>query len=922
MAFPHPTPSAGSVLAPRGTSGGCQGGADPKIRVGSPMPSGAVRPHDRPMSRKSAPTTQQAATGGRGRRLRWTAATLVALTTTLGLALVESPAGAVRPLPDRPEPRPETPVLDETARDDDQPSEPRAVRVARYGELAFEVDESLRPHTPSVEPLGRDTSPRPVGAVVTAEGERSEFVLDEVVVRADTATELADFVGRWNGTVLDSDELDEDGHWHLVRVDPSAADVAGLPANLLAEEPEHVGTHRTSSTRALQLVAMAAQELAAGTPVAPAWVSEADGIADGQVFEHPDRLSKDVLVPSGNVFDWTGMRAGGLDDIGVATAWQLLEAKGKLDASPTVMVSDGGFRKNNDLPDDAIIHRADWNDENGMSCSGGGGCPWHGTQVAMAAMAKVDNDYGVAGPAGALDAKLIAVGAGGDSFTRIRRLEDLVDQYRPDVLNMSWSWKTWAFKDVTQSAVSKRFKRMQEDGTLVLSSAGNEGRNVDDAVLILPCESSRVTCVGGTIAGDEKVDPYSNYSSVKSDTGVEIYAPYCMPLLSEPHRPWEAMSYRCGTSYSAPFVAGIAALVRAADPSISPAELRFKLLDTAHYGGLGAKVTGWQYRVDAFAAVADTLEIVPTPPQVDITQPVDGFSYGVDQWFDFAANVSDYRGYPLPVQWSSNIDGNLGNPTMGTLHWTTLSPGTHTITATARDFRGTTGGDSITIEVADQPATIKVLAPSQGGSFPAGHPIQLSGTTYDPDWNGPVPDDQVKWVVRRSNNVIHSTTGHSALLPGNKVLAGHHTATMTVGGVSQTRNFFVTVPVGAAPQAHIVSPPDGKVFHSLDLDPVTVQFEGYGWDNEDGPVPGTRYRWKAIGENTSKVLCTGTNVPGLGGKKGFIVTPVDCTKFEAQLELQDGAIGDSVWSIVLEVWDSAGNKTTKVHTVKVRYTEG
>jgi serine protease len=780
---------------------------------------------------------------------------------------------------------------------------PAAAHDPRSEPLAFQVDTRLRPSVRAVEPVGRLTTPRDTGVLAEPDGSTAELVLDEVVVHVKDPAELEAFLTRWGGSVLDSFAPDEQGQDHLVRVDVSRADPASLPTDLLATEPRQAGTHRASDERVLRLLALAAAEWREGREVVIDWLVEPTGIADGKVFESPDILADGQPK---SVFDWSYMRAGGPMDTGVTAAWQLLQDKGKLHTAVDYLVQDGGFTVNDDFPFDRSIVKADWGDSNVNGCSGGSSCPWHGTDVVLAGMGRVGNGYGTAGPAGPVVDDLIAVRNGIDYWTVLRRLEKAAEDTHPDVVNLSFTRDVNIGTSWARYWTDRRMDHVRDTGALIVASAGNDGDPVDSDTLFIPCESVHVMCVGG-MDTDATVDPDSNFGLGDSTTSVEIYGPMCVRVLADPAQPAQnATRSSCGTSFASPFVGGVAALVMAADPSLSSEQVRTILNETAHVGGLGATVTGSQRRINALAAVARALGVTVAAPSVTIDKPTAGQTFSVGSSVDLWGKAVDYRGGSLPITWTSDRDGTLADQAMTVVP--PLSAGTHVITATATDSTGRTGTAKVTVTVTDAPPTSAISSPPANVKVVEGDPVNLVGTSLDPDTSTPVPDSQATWEVKRNGAVVFTADGHEATLPGAKVLPGTYTAKFTAGGVAATRSFTVTaVPAGTTkPTATITKPASKLTLGSPAGQPVPIAFAGTGTDAEDGSVSGKRYRWTAYGSNgTKKVLCQGSDVP-TGSNDGKLGAVKDCGSFTGELGmLADGHV-TTTWTVWLEVFDSSG----------------
>ncbi|MFI6823861.1 S8 family serine peptidase [Micromonospora sp. NPDC050187] len=761
--------------------------------------------------------------------------------------------------------------------------------------LDFQVDPRLPVPRLSIDPVGRLGTDRELGVVAGPDGSPAGLVLDEVMVRTSDQAELDAFLTRWDGQVLDSFPPDEQGQDHLVRVDADRADPTKLVADLLAAEPRQSGVYRVGDERALRLLALAAAEWRAGTELVLDWLVEPAGIADGKVFEAPN-IKK-------NVFDWSYMGSGNAMDTGVAKAWQLLQSKGKLTKQVKYLVLDGGFQTNPDFPAKVTLHTVEWGKPNTNDCTNGAPCPWHGTDVVLAGMGQVDNGYGTAGPAGPVVDELVAVRNGIDYWTVLRRLEKAAEATRPDVVNLSFGRDVTLGKAHARTWTDRRMKHVRDTGALIVSSSGNNGKNIDGNTLFVPCESVHVMCVGG-MKSDATVSDGSNYGTSDVATSVEIYGPMCVQVLLDPANPGgNATEARCGTSLAAPFVGGVAALVMAANPELTAAQVRDILNDTAHVGGLGWKVTGSQRRIDALAAVARTLGVKPS---VSITTPKTKQQFTVGQSVDLWGTATDFAGKELPLTWTSDVDGHLGNESMTFVP--SLSVGTHVVTAKATDSLGQTASATVTVTVVDSPATAAIISPPAGLTLPAGQAVSLVGTSSDPDTFGPVPDTEASWTVRRGNEVVFQKGGHQATLPAGTVTPGTYTVTFTAGQAVVQRVFTVTVvPAGQArPTATITKPASALELSTIDAGPESVAFAGTGTDAEDGAVPGTRYRWTAYGDGgVKKVLCQGSAVP-TGGPIDDKVVPKSCASFTGELAPLDSGTVTTTWSVWLEVFDSTG----------------
>jgi len=886
-------------------------------------PSSETHPADRTAAARAS-RSRSRTTDGRRRRFAVVGG-VVALALAVGALVVAERADRTRP-----------DIADATT-----PYDPRAL----YGQVSFAVDATLRPDVEHVAGVLDGDAPRAVGRMRDSDGRTSDLVLDEVVVSARDRAEVDAFAARWHGVVVDTlgSAGDDQTVDHLVRVDPTTADVERGPDALLSLEPHAPGVVAFGEERALQLVALAATEAADhGLAVQPNWLGVGAAIEDGSSIEAYDLSTR-------NAFEWSYVKAGGELDIGLGPAWQLLASEGRLTPnSVRMLVNDGGFHDNPDFPDVKVLRKAEWGDVNAMHCTGGAMCPWHGSQVTMTAMGRLDNGYGVAGPAGPV-AELVAVQASTDSYKRLKTLRDMVDEHRPDIVNMSYGTGITAFRGIAEDTYDRNYSKMTDRGALLVAAAGNEGVDVDsracigshcyESMLLMPCESDEVLCIGGTKSNSTWKADGSNFGSRPGARSVELFAPFCVRVLADPGDPYyeEETKSSCGTSFSSPFVAGVAALLKAADPSLSPGALRRALLDSAHRGGVHFDhviPSDGQLRIDALGAVERVLGVEPAPPSVGIDAPTDGSSFPLDHWFELQATATSFAGGPLPVRWHSSLDGDLGTSDLsGDIDVPQLSEGDHVLTATATALAGGTSEHWAVISVRNTPPTVLIGGNLDGSQFYEGQDVELSGYTQDVDHYGPLPDGQVRWEVTREGQLVYGTAGHLASIPASEVAPGSYQVRFVADDdgneVDDTASFEVLeVPDGEhAPSAWITSPDIGDVFGISGSYQALVHLSGSATDVEDGALDGTHFRWTAESQvGTVRSLCVGSAVPGAGPGDGADFAVVnDCDDVDVLLDT-DPAVGDidgdglmdpTQWTIKLSVYDSAGLHVTRSVTVTV-----
>jgi subtilisin family serine protease len=122
----------------------------------------------------------------------------------------------------------------------------------------------------------------------------------------------------------------------------------------------------------------------------------------------------------------------------------------------------------------------------------------------------------------------------------------------------------------------------QGKGVLIVHAAGNEGADLDKS----PSFPTRQFLAGGTAANwievgasgpgpaDSLAASFSNYSH----TGVDVFAPGVSIWSTVPHGGYERLQ---GTSMASPVVTGVAALLMAYYPSLTAAEVKDIIIQSA-----------------------------------------------------------------------------------------------------------------------------------------------------------------------------------------------------------------------------------------------------------------------------------------------------------------------------------------------------
>ena len=358
--------------------------------------------------------------------------------------------------------------------------------------------------------------------------------------------------------------------------------------------------------------------------------SIADGIAarPGVAFAHPDsiywaRRHGDTHIPNDPLFSsqW-GLNQFNDHDMNAPEAWAMTKGE----ASVEVVVFDSGIQAGH--PDLSLAPGQDFTGANSDG-SPNTQCDNHGTTVAGCVAATMDNGIGVAGIAPECRVK------SGKIFNEIFFificLPFLESQDSWTVSGINWAASSGA--RVTNSswgggggspAISSAFASTRDAGVLHFASTGNDGTST----IGFPANLASVNAVSaiqssGTIA---------SFSTIGS--GNFICAPGVSILTTDRtgddgYGSGDTTSID-GTSFSSPYAAGVAALVFAADPSLTPDEVEQVLADTAKdRGAAGYDTTyGWGL-VDAAAAVAAVIsDEEPCPADLNGDAQVNGADLG------------------------------------------------------------------------------------------------------------------------------------------------------------------------------------------------------------------------------------------------------------------------------------------------------
>ena len=236
----------------------------------------------------------------------------------------------------------------------------------------------------------------------------------------------------------------------------------------------------------------------------------------------------------------------------------------------------------------------------------GGTTAYHGNAVASVVAARADNGIGSAGMAPEARVMPVSVcGSQGCSSAAVARgVLWAVDQ-GAGVINMSFAGPDYS--DVTAAAV----RYALDKGVSVVASAGNDGATGNP--VMYPAALNGVIAVSATTAqGAPAPWAVHGWQVDLATVGEDVFVAL----------PAQMFGHRDGTSFSAPAVAGAAALLRAAHPGISPEQVQAALQAGAASDGTWDRAYG-AGRLDVPAAFAAADRTAAAPAVTPSAQAVD-----------------------------------------------------------------------------------------------------------------------------------------------------------------------------------------------------------------------------------------------------------------------------------------------------------
>ena len=340
----------------------------------------------------------------------------------------------------------------------------------------------------------------------------------------------------------------------------------------------------------------------------------------------------------------------------------------------------------------------------------------HGTTVAGTAAAATNNGSGLA--AIGWSSKIMPVrvcdAAGYGSYSAIANGLTWAANHGARVANISYIVSG-------SSTVSSAAQYFQNKGGVVTSSAGNYGTFDSSS------DNSYVLTVGATDWNDVL------YSWSNTGNNIDLVAPGLVFTTFT----GGTYNFASGTSFSAPLVAGVAALVISANPNLTGVQVRDILKQSAD--DLGS--VGWDPlygcgRLNAGRAVTLATNASLTqdtqPPTVSIISPTNGsFIAGT---VSISVSASDNIGVTSLVLSIDGVQVSVANNSSLSILYNTNSifNGSHSINATATDAAGNRSSVSSLVNVNNPidtiPPTVSISSPNNGAKVPTNLSVYASSS--------------------------------------------------------------------------------------------------------------------------------------------------------------------------------------------------
>lgn len=315
---------------------------------------------------------------------------------------------------------------------------------------------------------------------------------------------------------------------------------------------------------------------------------------------------------------------------------------------------------------------------------------------------------------------------------------------------MSNSWGGGGYSEALEDAISAA----NDANILFVAAAGNYNSNTD----IYPhypssYDIANVVSVAATDHNDQRAY-FSNYGLTSVDLGapgVNIYStvPTDLCTLCDP----TGYKYLSGTSMATPHVSGVAGLIKAALPDLTPAQIKARILARVDLidSLQGITVTGG--RLNANNSLGDHPIAYAGADQ----RVTDADGDGAEMMTLDGSMSSDFNGWIVSYDWEEN-GILLGS---GQSLEASFAVGVHVVTLTVTDDEGETGSDQVVITV--DPNEAPVAEAGEDKVALVGDVLTFNGSGFDSD--GYVV--KYEWNFGDGNTATGQSVSHTYSTVGN-----------------------------------------------------------------------------------------------------------------------------------------------------------
>lgn len=386
-----------------------------------------------------------------------------------------------------------------------------------------------------------------------------------------------------------------------------------------------------------------------------------------------------------------------LSKISAPSAWNTTTGASGI----TIGVIDSGAQPNH--PDLASKLVTGWNFLTGTTATSDS--IGHGTATSGTAAAATNNSTGVAGVAWANPVMPLVVvdSTGYASYSNIANAITYAADHGVRVMNISIAGSSSS--STLQSAVTYAWNK----GSVVVAAAGNSSTSSP----YYPAACQYAVAVSATTSSNTLAS-FSNYGS-----WVDLAAPGVSIETLNTNSSYASWS---GTSFSAPIVAGTAALVLSVQPSLSASSLVSLLEQNTDY--IGSSTYFGYGLVDAYKAVTAAKNAASVaPPSVSISSPATGSTVsGTVAAQGSATSTLTITSVQFLVD-GQQVATASTSPFSFSWNSATFANGSHTLTVNAYDSSGNMGTASVSVNVSNTTATdttppsVTILQPANGAAI-------------------------------------------------------------------------------------------------------------------------------------------------------------------------------------------------------------